>query len=175
MLLEQKEPFFLTSIYPTFYSWWNKSSPVMKLFWVLLISFQNTWIKSMKVVAYYFLSFLIWTGILKGHWTSITSSPNFFKKKVGIFIPLEVLARIMTACWVLRSKLTYFWRNRNISNVFYFSKSTSMNTQYSSLWDTLKMMLFTKHHIKWKRIGRISWKFWYRFNLKSSTDLDVKR
>ena len=28
---------------------------------------------------------------LKGHWTSSTSSP-FFSKKVGIFIPLEVLA-----------------------------------------------------------------------------------
>ena len=30
-------------------------------------------------------------------------------------------------------------------------------------WDTLEMMLFTKDLIKWKRIGRISWKFWYRF------------
>ena len=38
--------------------------------------------------------------------------------------------------------LTYFWRNMNISSTSYFSKSTSKNTQYSSLWDTLKMMLF---------------------------------
>ena len=72
--------------------------------------------------------------VLKGHWTSIASSPNFFKKKkkVGIFIPLKVLV----------------WRNMNISSIFYFSKSTSINTQYSSLWDTLKMMLFTKYLIK---------------------------
>ena len=42
---------------------------------------------------------------LKGHWTSSTSSPNFFPKKVGIFIPLEVLAWVMTACRVLRSRL----------------------------------------------------------------------
>ena len=37
------------------------------------------------------------------------------------------------------------------------------------------MMLFTKYIIKWKRIGRISWKFWYWFNLKSSIELDLKR
>ena len=55
----------------------------------------------------------------------------------------------------------------NISSIFYFSKSTSINTQYSSLWDTLKMMLFTKYLIKWKCICRINWKFWYWFDLKS--------
>ena len=65
----------------------------------------------------------------------------------------------MTACRVLRSRLTYFWKYMNISSIFYFSKSTSKNTQYSSLWDSLEMMLFTKYLIKWKRIGRISWKF----------------
>ena len=92
-------------------------------------------------------------NILKGHWTNVTSSSNFFPKKVGIFIPLEVLAWVMTACRVLRSRLIYFLRNMNISSIFYFSKSTSKNTQYSSLWDTLEMMLFTKYFIKWKRIG----------------------
>ena len=112
---------------------------------------------------------------LKGHWTSITSSPNFLPKKVGIFIPLEVLALVMTAYWVLHSRLIYFWRNTNISSIFYFSKSTSINTQYSSLWDTLKMMLFTKYLIKWKRFGRFSWKFRYWFNSKSSIELDIKR
>ena len=45
---------------------------------------------------------------LKGHWTSIESSPNFFKKKVGIFIPIEMLAWVMTVCQVLCSRLTYF-------------------------------------------------------------------
>ena len=30
------------------------------------------------------------------------------KKKNGIFIPLEVLAYLMTACCVLRSRLAYF-------------------------------------------------------------------
>ena len=45
--------------------------------------------------------------------------PNFFLKKVGIFIPLEVLAwSVKTACQVLRSRLTYFWRNMNISGIF---------------------------------------------------------
>ena len=76
-------------------------------------------------------------------------------------IPLKVLAWEMTACRVLRSRLTYFWRYMNISSIFYFSKSTSINTQYSSLWDTLKMMLFTKYLIKWKHIGRISRNFRY--------------
>ena len=101
--------------------------------------------------------------------------PNFFQKKVRIFIPLEVLAWVMTACWVLRSRLIYFWRNLNISSIFYFSKSTSINTQYSSLWDTLEMMLFIKYLIKWKPIGRISWNFLYWSNLKSSMELDIKR
>ena len=34
--------------------------------------------------------------------------PQLFQKKVGIFIPLEVLVWVMTACRVLRSRLTYF-------------------------------------------------------------------
>ena len=63
----------------------------------------------------------------------------------------------------------------NNSSILYFSKSTSINTQYSSLWGTLEMMLFTKYLIKWKRIGRISWKFRYWFNLKFSVELDTKK
>ena len=81
----------------------------------------------------------------------------------------------MNACWVLLFKLVYFWRNMNISSIFYFSKSTSINTQYSSQRDTLKMMLFTKYLIKWKCIIRIRWKFLYWFHLKSSMELDTKR
>ena len=98
-----------------------------------------------------------------------------FPKKVGIFISLEVLAWVITACQVLRTRLTNFWRSMSISSIFYFLKSTSINTQYSSLRDTLKMMLFTKHLIKWKYFDRISWKFQYWFNLKSTMELDVKR
>ena len=102
--------------------------------------------------------------------------PKLFPKKGwDFYISLEVLAWVMTACRVLSSRLTYFWRNMNISSIFYFSKSTSINTQYSSLLDTLKMMLFTKYLIKWKCIGRISWKYQYWFNSKSSTELDIKR
>ena len=81
----------------------------------------------------------------------------------------------MTTCWVLRSRLIYFWRNMNISSIFYFSKSTSINTQYSNLWDTLNMMLFTKCLIKWKRIARINWKFRYWFILILSIELNIKR
>ena len=98
---------------------------------------------------------------IKGALDKFNIIPQLFSKKVGIFIPLEVLAWVMTACRVLCSRLTYFWRYMNISSIFYFSKSTSINTQYSSLWDTLKMMLFTKYLIKWKRIRRISWNFRY--------------
>ena len=43
------------------------------------------------------------------------------------------------------------------------------------VWDTLKMMLFTKYLIEWKRIGRIWWKLWFWFNLQSSLQLDMKR
>ena len=97
----------------------------------------------------------------KGALDKFNIIPQLFPKKVGIFIPLEVLAWVMTACRVLRFRLTFFWRYMNISSIFYFSKSTSINTEYSSLWDTLKMMLFTKYLIKWERIGRISWNFRY--------------
>ena len=76
-------------------------------------------------------------------------------------------------CWVLHSRLAYFWRNMNISSIFYFSKWTLK--QYSSLWDTLKIILFLKYLIKWKCIGKISWKFWYWFHLKSSIEFDIKR
>ena len=99
--------------------------------------------------------------------------PNF----PPIFIPLKVLAWdwVMTACWVLRSRLIHLWRNMNISCIFCFSKSTSISTQYSSLWDTLEMMMFTKYFIKWKWIGRIRWKFGYWFYLKSCIELNTKR
>ena len=63
-----------------------------------------------------------------------------------------------------------YWRNMNISSIFYFSKLTSINTQYSSVWDTLKMMLFTKYLKKWKRFVRISWKFQSWFNSNFSIE-----
>ena len=61
----------------------------------------------------------------------------------------------------------------NISSIFYFAKSNSKNTQYSSLRETLEMMLFTKQLIKWKRIGRINWKYRYLLDLKSSMELNI--
>ena len=112
---------------------------------------------------------------IKGALDKFNIIPNFFPKKFGILIPSEVLAWVKTACRLLHSRLTYFWRNMNISSIFYFLKSTSINTQYSSLWGTLKMMLFTKYLIKWKCIGRISWNFRYLFDFKSSIYLDTKR
>ena len=111
----------------------------------------------------------------KGALDKFNIIPQLFPQKVEIFMPLEVLAWVMTACWVLHSRFIYFWRNTNISSIFYFSKSTSINTQYSSLWDTLKVMLFTKYLIKWKLVDRISWKFRYWINRKFSVELDIKR
>ena len=45
---------------------------------------------------------------LKGALDKFNIIPQLFPKKVEIFIPLEVLAWVMTACRVLRSRLTYF-------------------------------------------------------------------
>ena len=120
--------------------------------------------QSVKFYLCFFLLLIVVLNLtlnLKGALDKFNIIPQLFPKKVGIFIPLEGLAWVMTACRVLRSRLTYFWRYMNISSIFYFSKSTSINTQYSSLWNTLKMMLFTKYLIKRKCIGRISWNFWY--------------
>ena len=103
--------------------------------------------------------------ILKGHWTSVTSSPNFFSKKLRFFYQKMCWHYVMTTCWFWNSNSAYFLRNIDICSNFYFLKSTSINTQYSGLWDTLEMMLFTKNQIKWKRIGRIVWNFWYWFIL----------
>ena len=72
--------------------------------------------------------------LLKGALDKFNIIPQLFPKKVGIFLPLEVLAWVMTACRVLSSRLTYFWRYMNISMIFYFLKLTSINTQYSSLY-----------------------------------------
>ena len=133
---------------------------------------QNTsFFLRFDVFAWVLLNLVV--DLLKAHWTTITSSPNFFQKSWDFYIFRSFLM-VMTACWVLHSRLIYFWRNVDISSIFYFSKSTSINTQYSSLWDTLKMMLFTKYLIKWKGIDRIGWKFRYWFNLKLSVELDKK-
>ena len=112
--------------------------------------------------------------LIEGALDKYSILPQLFPKKVGIFTPLEVMAWVKTACRVLLSRLIYFW-NLNMFSIFYFSKSTSINAQHSSLWDTLKMMLFTKYLIKWKRIVRISWKFWYWFKLKFSIEIGIKR
>ena len=65
-------------------------------------------------------------------------SPPPKKRKSWVFdTKLELLSWVMNACWVLSSRLTYFWRNMNIPSIFYFSKSISRNTQYSSLYGTL--------------------------------------
>ena len=45
---------------------------------------------------------------MERHWTSITSCPNFIQKKLGFLYRLEVLAWVMTTCWVLHSRLIYF-------------------------------------------------------------------
>ena len=45
---------------------------------------------------------------LKGALDKYNIIPQLFPKKVGIFIALEVLAWVMTACRVLRFRLTYF-------------------------------------------------------------------
>ena len=96
------------------------------------------------------------SGLLEGHWTSVRSSLTFSKKKkksktkqVEIFTPLKILALIMTAYWFLHSKLIYFHRNMNISRIFYFLKSTSINTQYSQ-WPTGHSVedAVAKDHIK---------------------------
>ena len=62
----------------------------------------------------------------------------------------------------------------HISSIFYFSKSTSINTQYSNLWDTLMMMLFSiKILNKMTMLCRISWKFQYRFYSKLSIEVEI--
>ena len=78
--------------------------------------------------------------IFKGHLDKYIIPLLFLSKKVGIFMSLEVLAWV-TVCWVLHSRLTLNWLidqywNINISSTFYFSKSTSITTLYSILWET---------------------------------------
>ena len=110
----------------------------------------------------------------KGHWTSVISSPTFSKESWNFYTIRSV--GMGNDCMLnFTFQIGSLWRNMNISCIFYFSKLTSINTQYSSLWDTQEMMLFTKYLIKLKCIGRISWSFWYWFDLKSSIELDIKK
>ena len=78
---------------------------------------------------------------------------RLFSKKIEIFISLDVF-QDNDPCSVLTSNFTYFWRNIKFSSSLYFSKLTQMNTLYSNLWDTLKMLLFANYLIKWKWIGK---------------------
>ena len=102
-------------------------------------SWYGLWIHGITAFtgAYIFLNVIIYHTLflvgkrlflIKGALDKFNITPNFFQKKVGIFIPLEVLVWVKTACRVLRSRLTSFWRNMNISSIFYFSKSTSINS-----------------------------------------------
>ena len=59
---------------------------------------------------------------------SIHLPPTFSKKKMGFLYHKKLW--VMTTCRVLCSGLIYFWRNMNISSIFCFSKSPSINTLY---------------------------------------------
>ena len=92
---------------------------------------------------------------------------NFWKKKNWDFCTIRMVGisndcmlKILTYL-LLSSKKSYKY-----SSIFYFSKLTSVNAHYIGLWDTLEMMLFIKDHIKWKHIGRISWKVSSLINFK---------
>ena len=47
----------------------------------------------------------VYTLKLKGYWTTLASSPNFFFK-VEIFMPLEVYTYVVTACLILLATST---------------------------------------------------------------------
>ena len=75
------------------------------------------------------------TGILK----SYRGIGQVQHHLIGIFISLEVSAWVNQGNDCVPFQIDLFLKNINIS------KSTSVNTQHSSLWDTLKIMLITKH------------------------------
>ena len=96
---------------------------------------------------------------LKGTEQILHHPSTFSKKKLGFLYHYKCWhGWLMAACWVLRSRLIYFWRNMNISSIFYFSKSTSINrpTQYSSLCMGHSEDDAVHKIPKWKCIGRIS-------------------
>ena len=158
-----------------FVLWWCDSQPITLGNSIWIPYTPAIYNKSFTGGVWFLNSSAFWVTLLKETLDKYNIIPPTFSKKVVIFIPLEVLAWVTTACWISRSRLIYCWRNMSISSIFYFSKSISINIQYSNLWDTLEMMLFTKYFIKWKRIDRISWKFRYCFSLKSAVELDIKR
>ena len=55
--------------------------------WAMVKYYENTetitQIQFDCMIAIDSVTFLFYYSILKGHWTSITSSPNFFQKKLG--------------------------------------------------------------------------------------------
>ena len=57
--------------------------------------------------------------------------PHLFSKKSWHFYTISSVG--MGTCWVLRSRLIYFWRNNNIHCSFYFPKLTLIHTQYSTV------------------------------------------
>ena len=94
---------------------------------------------------------------LKGHWTSIIKLYPpffffFFFFKVGIFISLVVY-------W--HHSIALIWLHAEFYVLDWLT--------FEEIWLFLAFSVFQKL-IKGKRIGRISWKFWHCFNLKSSTE-----
>ena len=54
-------------------------------------------------------------------------------KRVEIFVLSEVLACVMTACWILHSSLIYFWRNMHISEKVYFKSQILVRENWTIL------------------------------------------
>ena len=126
----------------------------------LLQSSNHYKISLAMLSSWFFLQLLSKLNRLQGALDKYNNIPIFFPEKVTIFLPLELNVgmgndyMLSFTFWIdlLLKKYEY------CLHFLFFKVEFNINTQYISLWDTLRMMLFTKYFMKWKCISRISWK-----------------
>ena len=110
----------------------------------------------------------------KGSFDKYNIIPLTLSRKVEIVMQSEVLALVMTACWLLFSSSTYFWRNVNISSIFYL-KSTSINIIQWPIGHSGHDAVYERSH-KTKTHWQDQLKpldTWYWFTLQFSIELDA--
>ena len=132
------------------------------------ICFVETLINIIDWIMNWYTVFIFFLLLFKGALDKYDFIPlTFSKKKKKIFIPLQVLAIIMTAYWFLPSSLTYFWRNVDILQHFLFSKvNFDKYTTPCGVWNTLAMISFTKDLKNKNTLAKSAEKFGISYNFR---------
>ena len=120
--------------YLIWFYWWNILDDFkLQFFERTPLDMPNTWPFQQNIQI-----------LFKGPLDKFNIIPQLFPPKSWDFYTIRSVD--MGNDWVLHSRLTNFWRNMNISSIFYFSKSTPR-------------VNFNKYTIQWPIYGTL-WGWW---------------